>query len=42
MKKSVRAIMLERALWEHSGHWENYKDNMYFTRIDDVEFAIKP
>jgi threonyl-tRNA synthetase len=25
-----------------SGHWENYKDNMYFTRIDDVDFAVKP
>ncbi len=35
-------IMLERTLWERSGHWDNYKDNMYFTRIDDVDFAIKP
>jgi threonyl-tRNA synthetase len=35
-------IMLERTLWERSGHWENYKDNMYFTQIDDVDFAIKP
>jgi threonyl-tRNA synthetase len=35
-------IMLERTLWERSGHWENYKDNMYFTRIDDVDFAVKP
>jgi len=35
-------IMLERSLWERSGHWENYKDNMYFTRIDDIDFAVKP
>jgi len=35
-------IMLERTLWERSGHWENYKDNMYFTSIDDVDFAVKP
>ena len=35
-------IMLERSLWERSGHWDNYKDNMYFTRIDDVDFAVKP
>jgi threonyl-tRNA synthetase len=35
-------IMLERTLWEQSGHWENYKDNMYFTKIDDVDFAVKP
>ena len=35
-------IMLERTLWERSGHWDNYKDNMYFTKIDDVDFAVKP
>ncbi len=35
-------IMLERTLWERSGHWDNYKDNMYFTEIDDVDFAVKP
>ena len=35
-------IILERTLWERSGHWENYKDNMYFTVIDDVDFAVKP
>jgi threonyl-tRNA synthetase len=29
-------------LWERSGHWDNYKDNMYFTQIDDVAFAVKP
>ena len=35
-------IMLERTLWERSGHWDNYKDNMYFTEIDEVDFAVKP
>ncbi len=35
-------IMLQRTLWERSGHWDNYKDNMYFTKIDDIDFAIKP
>ncbi len=35
-------IILARSLWEQSGHWENYRENMYFTRIDDRDFAIKP
>ena len=35
-------VMLVRTLWEDSGHWENYKDNMYFTKIDEVDFAVKP
>ncbi len=35
-------MMLNRQLWERSGHWEHYKDNMYTTVIDDVDFAIKP
>jgi threonyl-tRNA synthetase len=35
-------IMLSKELWEKSGHWTNYKDNMYTTKIDDQEFAIKP
>lgn len=35
-------IMLSRHLWETSGHWEHYKANMYTTKIDDVDFAIKP
>ncbi len=35
-------MILERALWEQSGHWEHYRDNMYFTKIDDRDFAIKP
>ncbi|MBM3147158.1 MAG: threonine--tRNA ligase, partial [Actinobacteria bacterium] len=34
--------ILRRELWERSGHWENYKDNMYFTEIDEQPFAVKP
>ncbi|MDE7123948.1 MAG: threonine--tRNA ligase, partial [Eubacterium sp.] len=34
--------MLNRDLWELSGHWNNYKDNMYTTVIDDTDFAVKP
>ena len=35
-------IMLNRHLWETSGHWDHYKDNMYTTVIDEEDFAIKP
>ncbi len=35
-------IMLSRELWEVSGHWFNYKENMYTSTIDEKEFAIKP
>lgn len=35
-------IMLNRTLWETSGHWDHYKDNMYTTVIDEQDFAIKP
>ena len=35
-------IMLSRHLWETSGHWDHYKENMYTTVIDDQDFAIKP
>jgi threonyl-tRNA synthetase len=35
-------ILLQRSLWEKSGHWENYRENMYFAEIDDIENAIKP
>ena len=35
-------IMLSRNLWETSGHWDLYRDNMYTSSIDDQEFAIKP
>jgi len=35
-------IILNEKLWHQSGHWENYKENMYFTDIDRIGFAVKP
>lgn len=35
-------IILNRVLWERSGHWDHYKENMYFTKIDEQDFAVKP
>ncbi|HEX3014911.1 MAG TPA: threonine--tRNA ligase, partial [Desulfobacteria bacterium] len=35
-------IILNRQLWEQSGHWDHYKENMYFTKIDDIDYAVKP
>ncbi len=35
-------IILNRKLWEQSGHWDHYKENMYFTKIDALDYAIKP
>jgi threonyl-tRNA synthetase len=35
-------LILNRALWERSGHWENYRENMYFTEIDEQAYAVKP
>ena len=35
-------MMLNRQLWETSGHWDHYRENMYTTVIDDTDFAIKP
>jgi len=35
-------IMLNRHLWEMSGHWDHYKDNMYTTKIDEEDFCVKP
>ena len=35
-------IMLNRALWEKSGHWANYRENMYTTSVDEIDYAIKP
>jgi len=35
-------VILERTLWEQSGHWDHYKENMYFTQIDERDFAVKP
>lgn len=34
--------MLDKSLWETSGHWEHYRENMYITQVDESEFAIKP
>ncbi len=35
-------IMLDRSLWETSGHWEHYRDIMYALKVDDADYAIKP
>lgn len=35
-------VMLNRTLWETSGHWEHYQENMYTTKVDEEDFAIKP
>jgi threonyl-tRNA synthetase len=41
-KEIQTPIILSRKLWEQSGHWDHYKDNMYFTKIDGMDFAVKP
>lgn len=35
-------LMMNKRLWEESGHWDHYHENMYFTDVDDVVFALKP
>lgn len=41
--KEVRTpIMMNQRLWEQSGHWDHYKENMYFTQVDEQQFALKP
>ncbi|MBU3209940.1 threonine--tRNA ligase [Clostridium algidicarnis] len=35
-------IILSESLWHQSGHWDHYKENMYFTKIDEEDYAIKP
>lgn len=35
-------IILNKSLWMQSGHWDHYKENMYFTKIDEQDFAVKP
>ncbi len=35
-------IIMNEQLWHQSGHWDHYKENMYFTQIDEQEFAVKP
>ncbi|MDD5086570.1 MAG: threonine--tRNA ligase, partial [Candidatus Nanoarchaeia archaeon] len=41
-KEIITPMILNRKLWEQSGHWDHYKENMYFTKIDDDDYAIKP
>jgi threonyl-tRNA synthetase len=35
-------VILNESLWHRSGHWDHYKENMYFTRVDERDFAVKP
>ena len=35
-------LILNESIWHQSGHWEHYKENMYFTKIDEKDYAIKP
>ena len=35
-------LIMNEALWHQSGHWDNYKENMYFTQIDEQDYAVKP
>ena len=35
-------LILNRYLWEQSGHWDHFRENMYFTRIDEQDYAVKP
>ena len=35
-------IILNEELWKRSGHWDHYKENMYFTQIDNMDYAVKP
>lgn len=35
-------FIMNETLWKESGHWEHYKDNMYFTEVDDIKYALKP
>ncbi|EUJ25733.1 threonyl-tRNA ligase [Listeria floridensis FSL S10-1187] len=35
-------LLMNQRLWERSGHWDHYKDNMYFSKVDGQDFALKP
>ncbi|KPV59284.1 threonine--tRNA ligase [Paenibacillus sp. A3] len=35
-------FMMNQRLWEESGHWDHYRENMYFTEVDETKFALKP
>ncbi|MFH1182432.1 MAG: threonine--tRNA ligase [Candidatus Woesearchaeota archaeon] len=41
-KEIKTPLIMSRALWEKSGHWDHYRENMYFTKVDDKDFAVKP
>ncbi|MDY6905141.1 MAG: threonine--tRNA ligase [Thermodesulfobacteriota bacterium] len=41
-KEIKTPVMLDRMLWEKSGHWDNYRENMYISSIEDNQYAIKP
>ncbi len=41
-KEIKTPIILNKELWKRSGHWEHYKEDMYFIKIDEADFAIKP
>jgi threonyl-tRNA synthetase len=41
-KEIATPIMLERALWERSGHWDHYRENMYTSEIDETPYGVKP
>lgn len=38
----ITPTMMSRALWETSGHWDHYKENMYTAKVDEIDYAIKP
>jgi threonyl-tRNA synthetase len=40
--ESKTPILLNRSLWETSGHWFNYRENMYTTKVDEIDYAVKP
>jgi threonyl-tRNA synthetase len=35
-------FIMNESLWKNSGHWDHYKDNMYFTEVDDIKYSLKP
>ncbi len=35
-------VLMNKKIWETSGHWDHYKDNMFFTEVEDMDFALKP
>ncbi|GCL74183.1 hypothetical protein PN4B1_41290 [Paenibacillus naphthalenovorans] len=35
-------FIMKQRLWEKSGHWDHYRENMYFTELDETKFALKP